>query len=99
LTLAVALADSADARAVGLLLPLLGDATPRVRQRAAGAVGSLGAAGAAGAPVLTRLLDDPDPGVALTASAALLAVSPLPSRPAGAADPPDRSADGSYAHG
>jgi hypothetical protein len=76
LGLAVALAEAADGRAVELLLPLLADATPRVRQRAAGALGSLGAAGATGAPALARLLDDPDPGVALTAAAALLAVSP-----------------------
>jgi HEAT repeat protein len=98
LELAVALADAGDARALELLLPLFRDGTPRIRQRAAGALGSLGTTGGAGAPALANLLGDPDPGVSLTAAAALLAVSPAPSsRPAVERPEPERA--GVPAHG
>ena len=98
LELAIALADAGDARAAMLLSPLLRDGTPRIRQRAAGALGSLGASAAATAPALTALIDDPDPSVRLTAAAALLAVSPAPIRPAVATEPSSAAATSDIAH-
>ncbi len=98
LELAVALADAGDARSALILSPLLRDGTPRIRQRAAGALGSLGAPAAAAAPALTALLDDPDPSVRLTAAAALLAVSPAPVQPAVAAEPSGAAAPSDIAH-
>ena len=98
LELAVALADAGDSRALEFLLPLLREGTPRVRQRAAGAVGSLGVSGAPGTLPLVSLLDDPDPGVALTAAAAVLAISAAAaSQPAASAERPDTRSDGLHA--
>src|SRR5262249_12902779 len=70
------LAEVGDARARELLLPLLGDATARVRQRALAGLGQLAESGLynGNAAALSPLLNDADSQVALTAAVATVSI-------------------------